>query len=148
MKKGTPSNVHKVNYKVNKRSAFFKLGYNPEHIPLSGPYERRRKKKLDQWENPKYDWPPRIPRPTKHKGKALLNHIESEYRKKIQEERPFSMPPYRTGDVIDLTYFLSLSEGKFNTFRGLIIGTEKARNLREALWFHTVIEGTHVTMKR
>ena len=58
------------------------------------------------------------------------------------------MPPYRTGDVIDLTYFLSLSEGKFNTFRGLIIGTERPRNLRESLWFHSVIEGSHVTMKK
>lgn len=143
-----PTDAPKVGYRIKKRGAFFKLGYNDKHIPHQGGYAKAKKKRLDQWDNPKFNWPPRVPRPTMHKGKALLMHLDSEQKQKIEKERPFSMPNYRTGDVIDLTYFLSLSEGKFNTFRGLIIGTEKRNNLREALFFHTMIDGYHVTMKK
>ena len=57
------------------------------------------------------------------------------------------MPNYRTGDVIELTYFLSLSEGKFNTFKGLVYGVEKPNNLRESFYFHTVAENEQVSLK-
>jgi ribosomal protein L19 len=50
----------------------------------------------------------------------LLNHIDSEEKKKIEESREFKMPDYRTGDVLDVTLFTSLSEGKFNSFRGVV----------------------------
>ena len=80
-------------------------------------------------------------------GKTLINHIDSEYRQKIEAERPFSMPNYRTGDVIELTYFQSLSEGKFNTFKGLVFGKQKPNNLRESLYFHTVVESENVSLK-
>lgn len=76
---------------VNKRRPFYKLGYNPNHIPHQGnwPKIKAAKPKLDAWENPKHDWPPRLPRATMHKGRTLLNHIESDMRKKIIEEREF-----------------------------------------------------------
>ena len=79
-----------------------------------------------------------------HTGKTLINELDSEYRKKIVEERPFNMPDYRTGDVVELTYFQSLSEGKFNTFQGIVYGKEKPNNLRESLHFHTVVENENV----
>ena len=109
---------------------------------------KKKKQRLEQWDKPKYDWPPRMPRPTMHVGKTLLNHIDSQERNRIEADRPFSMPNYQTGDVIDLTYFHSLSEGKFNTFRGLVIGRKKPNNLRESLKFHTVIDGEHVTIDK
>ena len=82
-----------------------------------------------------------------HTGKTLINELDSEYRKKIVEERPFNMPDYRTGDVVELTYFQSLSEGKFNTFKGIVYGKEKPNNLRESLHFHTVVENENVSLK-
>jgi hypothetical protein len=49
-----------------------------------------------------------------------LNHIDSEERKKIENSREFKMPDYRTGDVLDVTLFQSLSEGKYQTIRGVV----------------------------
>ena len=57
------------------------------------------------------------------------------------------MPNYRTGDVIELTYFLSQSEGKFNTFRGLVFGKGQPNNLREWFLFHTVIDSVNTSFK-
>lgn len=61
-----------------------------------------------------------MPRPSMHRGQTLLNHIDGEERRKIEESREFKMPDYRTGDVLDVTLFTSLSEGKFNSYRGLV----------------------------
>lgn len=55
-----------------------------------------------------------------HRGQTLLNHIDSEENTKINESRQFKVPNYRTGDIVELTMFTSLSEGNFNTFRGLV----------------------------
>jgi hypothetical protein len=61
-----------------KRNAFYKLGYNENHIPNQKGYEKARKQRLDQWENPPHNWPPYLPRPTMHKGKTLLAELERE----------------------------------------------------------------------
>ena len=57
-----------------KRNPFYKLQYNENHIPNQQKYARIRlnKPKLPQWDNPAFDWPPKLPRPTMHKGKALI----------------------------------------------------------------------------
>ena len=72
----------KVDYRKTKRMAFEKIGYNPHHLPHQGNYHKDKKKeRLAQWDNPKYNWPPKLPRPTMHRGKTLLSHIDSEERK-------------------------------------------------------------------
>ena len=96
-----------------KRNPFFKLGFNENHIPNQKSYEKKRKQRLDQWDNPTVSWPPYMPRPTMHNGKTLIKEVEHEYKEGILESRPFKVPPYRTGDVLDVTLFKSLSEGKF-----------------------------------
>jgi hypothetical protein len=53
------------------------------------------------------------------------------------------MPPYRTGDVLDVTLYSSLSEGKFHTQRGLVIGKKMENNLRHSFKFHAVGEETN-----
>jgi len=68
------------------------------------------------------NWPPTIPRPTMHKGKTLINHLDKELKNKIESERPFRIPNYRTGDVMEVSMFNSLSEAKFNTYKGVVIG--------------------------
>jgi hypothetical protein len=40
--------------------------------------------------------------------------------KKIEATRQYKMPNYRTGDVLEVTMFTSLSEGKFNVLRGVV----------------------------
>ena len=82
-----------------------------------------------------------------HRGKTLLSHIDSEERKKIEKTKDFKMPNYRSGDVLDVTQFISLSEGKFNTHRGLVIGHKKRNNLRASLSLHVVEEGVNATIQ-
>jgi len=77
-------------------------------------------------------------RPTMHRGKTLLGHIDSEERKKIEASRPYKMPDYRTGDVMTVTMFNSLSEGKFQTHTGVVIGNAKRNNLRHSFSIHSV----------
>ena len=61
-----------------------------------------------------------MPRFTMHRGQTLLNHLDSEEKKKIEASREFKMPKYRTGYVVEMTLFQSLSEGKFNTIKGVV----------------------------
>lgn len=132
-----------MDYHPPKRSAFYKIGYNPHHIPNESKYNQQRKKPLPQWEKPIHNWPPRIPRPTMHRGKTLLSHIDSEENKRIQDGRKFEIPNYRSGDVLDVTLYNSLSEGKFHTQRGIVIGSKMRNNLRHSFTFHAVGDDTH-----
>ena len=81
-----------------------------------------------------------MPRPTMHKGKTLLAHIDSDEKKRIEAGRPFRMPNYRSGDVMEVTMFQSLSEGHFNTFKGIVYSNKKRNNLRAAFKLHTIID--------
>ena len=48
-------------------------------------------------------------KPTQHINKALLNQIDSEVKKDIEKDRQFQVPNYRSGDVMEVTLFNSLS---------------------------------------
>ena len=56
------------------------------------------------------------------------------------------MPDIRTGDILDVTYFTSLSEGKFNTLRGVCIGKKQVHNLRQAFSINTVVDDVNTTL--
>lgn len=71
-----------------------------------------------------------------HKGKTLLLELEKEYMEKIKATRPFKVPNYRTGDVVDVTIFKSLSEGKFNKHRGLIFSMKNPNSLDKTFKIH------------
>lgn len=71
-----------------------------------------------------------------HKGKTLINHLEKEYMESIRTSRPFKVPNYRSGDVVDVTMFRSLSEGKFNKFRGVIISLKNPNSLDKTFKLH------------
>ena len=43
LKQDQPSNKNKVGYRVEKRNAFYKLGYNEKHIPHQGGYAKAKK---------------------------------------------------------------------------------------------------------
>jgi hypothetical protein len=38
-----------------------------------------------------------------HSGKTLIAELEKETMEKIKADRPFKVPPYRSGDVVDVT---------------------------------------------
>ena len=92
--------------------------------------ERSKKPKLAQWENPAFDWPPKLPRPTMHSGKALLDELDREERDKIRKERKFAIPDFRSGDVLKVTIVGSVSENKEKEFTGLCISKSSPNNLR------------------
>jgi len=75
-----------------------------------------------------------------HIGKTLLNHIDSEETKRIEKGRQYKMPPYRTGDIVQVTTFNSLSEGKFTTFSGLVYSKKMPNNLRQSFKVATVFD--------
>ena len=82
-----------------------------------------------------------------HKGKTLLNHIDSEERMKISRGREFSIPNLRTGDVVELSMFQSISSAKINTFKGLVYGRSKPNNLRSTMWFTSVADQVNFAHK-
>mmetsp|Transcript_12343 Transcript_12343/g.15744 ORF Transcript_12343/g.15744 Transcript_12343/m.15744 type:complete len:163 (+) Transcript_12343:112-600(+) len=103
----------RVNWNQGKRFVYDKHGFNPNHIPHQGNYPKDKKKeKLEQWDNPKFNWPPKLPKATMYSGRTLLNHIDAEERQKIQRDREFSLPNLRTGDVVELSMFQSVSSAK------------------------------------
>lgn len=71
-----------------------------------------------------------------HKGKTLIAEIEKEYKDKIRTSRPFKVPNYRSGDVVDVTMFRSLSEGKFNKHRGVIYSMKNPNSLDKSFKIH------------
>lgn len=71
-----------------------------------------------------------------HRGKTLIAEIEKEYKEKIRASRPFKVPNYRSGDVVDVTMFRSLSEGKFNKHRGVIYSMKKPNSLDKSFKIH------------
>lgn len=64
-----------------------------------------------------------------HAGKTLMNEINKEYMEQIKANRLFKAPNYRSGDVVDVTMFKSMSEGKFHKYRGVVYGTKNLNSL-------------------
>ena len=69
-------------------------------------------------------------------GKTLIGEVESEYKKSIITSRPFKVPAYRTGDVLDVTMFRSLSEGKFSKYRGVVYSVKSPNSLDKSFKIH------------
>ena len=81
-----------------------------------------------------------------HRGQTLLNHLDSEEKKKIEASREFKMPKYRTGDVMEMTLFQSLSEGKFNTIKGVVFSKMQPNNLRQSFKINSIIDDTNTSI--
>ena len=81
-----------------------------------------------------------------HKNKTLISHIESDYRKQIEEGREFRMPDYRSGDVVEVTMFETLSEGKFNTIKGIVQSNRKRNNLNHSMQVLSVIDDVETSI--
>lgn len=86
-------------------------------------------------------------KPTQHINKALLNQIDSEVKKDIEKDRQFQVPNYRSGDVMEVTLFNSLSQGTFNTFTGVIFANKMRNNLRSSFTMHTTVDATPISLQ-
>lgn len=89
-----------------------------------------RKPRLPQWDDPNVIWPPVLEPAIKYKNpKNLINDLNSEEKKKYKKMKNFEFPDYRTGDLVKFHYLHSLSEGKGNTYTGVIIGKWRCKGL-------------------
>ena len=128
---------------LKKRNAFYKLGYNENHIPLQSKPRKNKKPKLAAWDEPELNWPPRLPRPTMHTGKTLLNLLDKEEKDKINKERGFEIPDYRTGDVVKIQMYHSLSEKKENDLTGVVMGKSAPNSIRATCKINFAIENVN-----
>jgi ribosomal protein L19 len=83
---------------------------------------------------------------TKHKGRTLLNHIDAEERNRIEATREYALPDYRSGDILEVTLFNSISEGTYNTFTGVVFSNKYRNNLRHAFKINALIESVNTAI--
>lgn len=131
-----------------KRNAFNKTSFNPNHIESQSNYlkDRKNRPKLDLWENPPFDWPPKLPRPTMHKGKALLLEVDKEERDKVRKEKNFLTTDFRSGDVLKVTMIGSVSENKDKEFTGLCISKSMPNNIRARCKINMNLDQVNTTL--
>lgn len=125
---------------VQPRSPFDKTNYIKDYIPAV----RERKPKQAKWDDPDYNWPPSIPRYTQLKNKALVTQLENEYLTLIKEEK--KVPVVNTGDIVEVTNYLSMSTKQTSVFSGICIGIRRKKTLNSSLNILGAIDGVHVEM--
>ena len=79
-----------------------------------------------------------------HKGRTLLNLLDKEEKERINANRPFEIPDFRTGDVVKFSTYKSLSEKKEMQYSGVVIGKKQPNNIRAACSINFNVEGTNV----
>ncbi|EGR33851.1 hypothetical protein IMG5_034830 [Ichthyophthirius multifiliis] len=112
-----------------QRSPFDKTNYIDNYVPRPNHFHPDRKPKQLKWDDPNYEWPPVILRPTQLKGKALIKHIEQREKLALERQKEFRIPEFKAGDVIEIHYLKSLSEGYGNTVTGLCTARYKQNSL-------------------
>ena len=134
-------------YHKKRANPFLKQPFNENHIPHQGGYAKIRKNKprLAAWDAPKFDWPPKLSRPTMHKGKTLINELDAEEKKRIVADRDFKIPDYRTGDVLKFTVVDSLSENNEKTYSGVCISKKAPNSIRAMAKINFSIDNVNCT---
>jgi len=72
-----------------------------------------------------------------------LNHLDSVEKKKIVADRDFEIPDYRTGDVVKIKMYHSMSEKKENELSGIVIAKSAPNNLRAGCKINFSIENVN-----
>lgn len=129
-----------------QRSPYDKTSFIEKYIEKPNKYHPSRKPRLSQWTDPKVKWPILLPPPTKQTGRALIKHLEIVEKFRIQKNRDFKIAAIRPGDVVQFTYYHSLSEKKYNVYAGLIIGRTKKKSLDASFRVIFRFCGSHVEM--
>jgi hypothetical protein len=56
------------------------------------------------------------------------------------------VPNYRSGDVVEVTKFESISEGKFQTLKGVVIAKVRAKSLSRQMTVHFMEEDEQISL--
>ena len=93
----------------------------------------------------------KYPAPTQKTGKSLIMQLENEYRDEIKASRDFEIPDIRSGDVVEVTVFRSLSDEnpKYTVHQGIVIAHHKRNTIMASLRlvFYFVEEGLNWKIK-
>lgn len=56
------------------------------------------------------------------------------------------MPPYRTGDAVEVTLFNSRSEATYNVINGIVFANKMRNNIRSSFFMHTVLDNVQTSL--
>ena len=104
-----------------KRDIFNKSQYNKlgvTHPLVADPYK---KNNIERWTDQSKIWPPIIPEPYKLSKASLLANLQSEEMNRMRLLKTFDYEQIKTGDVINFHYLHSISQGKGNSYKGLVL---------------------------
>jgi len=87
---------------------------------------------------------------TNLKGKELQKYIQANYyselmRKESEDKKNKIIP--KMGDKVEIEYYLSISSGKLNRFKGVIVAIHHKGTPEFAFTFYTNVEGHYVTLR-
>jgi ribosomal protein L19 len=91
-----------------------------------------------------YNWPPKIPKYSSLKDRALVTQVENEYLKDLKETK--KIPIVNTGDIVEVTNYLSMSTLQTSTFKGICIGKRRKNTINSSLNILGAVEGVHMEM--
>ncbi len=115
--------------------------YATKLLPDDPFYVKPRFKRQPMWDDPKSIWPPKSISPTKAKGHTLIQLLETEEMQRIQSQKPFKIPEFRAGDLIEVTKFKSISKGKYTSYKGVVLGLYKKNTINSS--FQYIFEWKH-----
>lgn len=127
-----------VNRYIPRRSPFDKTNYIENYIPP----RFTRKPRQEKWDDPSYNWPPKMPAPTQLRGRALVEEVEKEYLSSVKNE----IEDIRTGDLVEVSNYYSLSNKQFSTFKGVVIARRKRNTINSSINVIGTVEGVQVEM--
>ena len=76
---------------------------------------------MEDWNNPSKIWPPVIPRSMPRNNRGIINEVEAEEFTRLKILKDFEFPNFQVGDIVKFHYLHSISEGRGNTYTGLVI---------------------------
>ena len=125
---------------VPPRSPFDKTNYIDNYIP--GEYKR--KPRQAKWDDPDYNWPPKLEKYTKLSNKALVSEVETEYLKSLKVTKKY--PDIKSGDLIEVTTFQSMSNQQVSKYTGLCIGRRRKNTINSSLNVIGNVDGIQMEM--
>lgn len=110
-----------------KRSVFDKTTYNEEWIPRERLYNKHRKPRQPEWDDPNYVYPKLIPplfKPCSYKH-YVRTVIEEEEKEKALRSKEYLLSDIRPGDIVDITYQETFESDQVVTYRGLVLSFKR-----------------------
>jgi ribosomal protein L19 len=120
------------------RSPYDKTNFVENYVPRTHP----RKPRQAKWDDPDYNWPPKLEKSTKLSNKALVSQLETEYLNSLKQNQRFE--DIKSGDMVEVSTYQSISSQQLSVFTGLCIGTRRKNTINSSLNVITKIEGVEM----